>query len=331
MRKINLEAFIRLSKKRLQKRLSRIRKHKTSSHKPDAPQFKLFHQKVVAPKNFSFIDNIDEMLSFFKRGDDLAKKRINVKFDLSEVEELTPDAIAVFVSLFNNPSYNQGVHMTGNAPKDPTIKRMFMGSGFYDHVKSQAKPKVIEGNFLLHKVSNKKVETSIAKTATDFCAKYTFKDSRKFRPVYEILIELMANTNNHASPIGPSVYDWWLYIFYDKKTNTTSYSFLDFGIGIFKSKSFIKYSERFFLTFKSTQSTKEMAEDLLNGKISSRTGLSERGKGFKCMTENAKNENINRFYIVSNRVYIDVKNRSSREIETDFNGTFIYWEVTNEN
>jgi len=317
-----------IRKRKLRKRLKR--KRKTIHLKPHRPRINPATFVNVAPRNFSFIENTDEMLEFF----DLAPKKIRLKkqvtFHLSEIESLTSDAIAIYASLFTDKGYAHGLRFTGDAPKDPRLKEMFLGSGFYDHVISKKKLKNGENNFLLHKVSNKKTDTTIAKTATDFAAKFTFKDNRKFRPVYEILIELMANTNNHASPFHDGIYDWWLYVFYDKESNITSYTFLDLGVGIFKSKPFMKYYDLILITLNKQKSTEEMASDLLEGRITSRTGLGERGRGFTCITQNAMHPAFKKFVIITNKVYIDVKSKASKELYKEFKGTFVYWEIGDE-
>lgn len=320
--------LVRLGK--YQRRSRRKSRHPGSRHQyeehPDIYKF-----KNLAPNNFSFINNPEEMLDYYDRARKKAEKSIAVKFDLSLVEELTPDAIALHASVLNDKNYCPGNYLSGNAPKKSELRHKFMSSGFYEHVKSKANAKTRENNFLLHKVSEHKVEPVVAKEATDFAAKKTFGKDIILRPVYEILIELMANTNNHASVIDSVVYDWWLYVFYDKKTNVTSYSFLDFGVGIFRSKAFTRYKNFLFVEFGRDKKPEEMAEDLLNGKISSRTGLGERGRGFSCITQNTEYEMIKKFIIISNNVFIDVKNRQYRALENSFSGTFVYWEVGDEN
>lgn len=314
----------------LRKRLKRLKKG--IKNKPRTKRVIENNSYInVAPKKFNFIENTNEMLEYF----DLSPKKIfgkrQITFHLGEIESLSPDAIALYASLFTDHRYSKGLKFFGNAPNDPQLKEMFIGSGFYDHVQSKRKFQQSENSYLLHKVTNKKTDTAIAKTATDFAAKFTFKDDRKFRPVYEILIELMANTNNHASPLYDGVYDWWLYIFYNKSTNITSYTFLDFGVGIFKSKPFMKYYDFILITLNKQKSTHEMASDLLEGRITSRTGLGERGRGFTCINQNAMHASIKKFVIITNNVFIDVKNRTSSELNKDFGGTFVYWEVGNEN
>lgn len=329
MRKINKFKSGKVMEKRRKKYLKRLRREINSSRFMEW-QNHIKQEKLSAPKNFSFIDNTDEMLDYFERGRKLIKNRTTIKFDLSEIESLTSDGIAVFASIFTDKSYSNGLTLSGNSPKNPELKALFLGSGFYEHVSSKRKPLTNQHNYLLHKVSNKKVEPSIAKIATDFAAKYTFKDDRKFRPVYEIIIELMANTNNHASVMSEINYDWWLYVFYDDTTNITSYSFLDFGVGIFKSKQFVRYYNLLLFKFNLDQSTEQLASDLLSGKISSRTGLEERGRGFTCIMNNVKNKHFKKFFIITNNVFIDVKNRSSTKLDNEFKGTFVYWEISNE-
>ena len=48
-------------------------------------------------------------------------------------------------------------------------------------------------------------------------------------------LELMQNTNNHASLKVFGEKHWWLSVNYDKDNNKVKFSFVDFGMGIFKS------------------------------------------------------------------------------------------------
>lgn len=329
MKKIDTNKLEWLRVKRLKKHLKRLKKNRPSSRSIDyINEFK--QRRIPAPKVFSFIDNTNEMLRYFGTGKTLIDKKIPIRFDLGKITTLTSDGIAIFASIFTDKNYHNGTNISGTPPRDIELKRKFLGSGFYEHVDSKRKPTTSCHSYLLHKISNKKVEPSIAKKATDFAAEYTFKDGRIFRPVYEIIIELMANTNNHAGTTT-GLYDWWLYVFYDKTTNITSYSFLDFGVGIFNSKQFIIYKNFIFIQTNRKQTTLEMASDLLDGKISSKTGKGERGRGFTCIMNNAKNPSINKFIIISNNAKIDIKNRTSEELAEEFLGTFAYWEISNEN
>jgi hypothetical protein len=328
---LNLPAIERLRRRRFKKYLKRRPKLKSKSVYRDSTPT-TYKYNNTAPENFSFVNNTDEMLGFFQKGKDVAQERVAVKFDLRDISKLTSDAIAIYASILNDKNYCPGARISGNMPRKTDLKHLFMASGFYDHVNSKAKPKTHENHFLLHKISESKVEPSIAKKATDFASEKTFKSEIKFRPLYEILIELMANTNNHATPlekITEKKYDWWLYVFYDKLTNITSYTFLDFGVGIFESQSFRTYKDFILIKWGKEKPPTEMAEDLLNGKISSRTGKDERGRGFKCITDNVTRKEFKKFVIISNSLYIDVKNRTSSPLSNSFNGTFAYWEIQN--
>jgi hypothetical protein len=327
MKKLDLPTIERIRVRRFKKYLKRLNRSKTK-FRDETPT--VFKYKNIAPENFSFVNNTDEMLAFFQKGKRIAQKGMAVLFDLRSISNLSPDAIAIYASILNDKNYCPGARISGNMPKNTSLKHLFMASGFYDHVKSKAKPETRENHFMLHKISESKVEPSIAKKATDFAAQKTFKTDIKFRALYEILIELMANTNNHATPlecISNKKYDWWLYVFYDSKTNITSYTFLDFGVGIFKSQPFMNYMNLILIKFGKEKSSSEMANDLLNGKISSRTGKDERGRGFKCITDNVAKNEFKKFILISNSVFIDVKARKSYPLENSFNGTFAYWEI----
>lgn len=336
MKKVDNQKIERLNKKRYAKKLKR--KH-IPSNRYLTKKFKKSVYVNEAPKHFSFVSNTEEMLTYFNIGKQEINNKREVQFNLRNIEILKPDGIAIFASYFTDDRYcecivkkkrPERILLHGTAPLNDDLKKMLIGSGFYDHVNCAKQYKRSKNNFLLHKVTKHKVEPKNAKQATDFVKK-SLGNTQPFRPVYEILIELMANTNNHASNENDGEYNWWIYVFYDESTNVTSYSFLDFGVGIFESLQVLKFKDYLLYFFKKKKNRLDLAKDLLEGKISSRTGLNERGRGFTCVKKNAERSEFKKFIIISNDVYIDIKTETYEHLKQDFAGTFYYWEISNGN
>ena len=74
----------------------------------------------------------------------------------------------------------------------------------------------------------------------------------------------------------------------------------------------------------------KILQDVLGGKIASRTGDVFRGKGLPGINSATSEGRINNLVIISNRAYANVSGGEFRMISTPFRGTFVYWEVVRE-
>jgi hypothetical protein len=220
-----------------------------------------------APKSFSLIADTNEVLRYFKEAEDFLSNGENVTLDISNVDTLTPDTIALMVASIHDIDFHHGSRIQGNAPQKPALLKLFTESGFYDYVAAR-------GTFtsnkkgLLHKEVNRKVVSQVAKDASLTGIRHVFGNEKPFEPLYEILIESMSNTNNHADLHHHGKCNWWLYVYCDPKKKLTSYSFLDLGVGIFESVVVQNYLKN---AFKGTRLYKNinLVDDLISGKIQS--------------------------------------------------------------
>lgn len=319
---------VRIERKRflenLHERQGELREYPKSLKPRNKKKFKT----ITFPENFSLINNHNEILDYFNKVRTAIDNKHQVTLDLSLAQQMTPDAIAFLLSSISDKSFNRGMEIRGTSPNNPKLARMLWESGFFEHVQSKA-PKIVKDkkNMLLHNLSEKKVEPLVAKNATDISTLFTFEQIIKFKPIYEILIECMANTHNHANINKRGYYDWWIFVYNDIDKKITSFAFIDLGVGIFGSLAVKEYKKVFFV--KVIKENYELVEDLLNGKISSRTKLLERGKGFPLINKHSKNQYIKNFRIMSNDVYADLDKKEYLKMDYNFKGTLLYWELHN--
>ena len=205
-----------------------------------------------------------------------------------------------------------------------------MESGFYDFVKTTGFVKPTSGNqLLIHKITNNRVEPDIAKNACLHGLRHTFKNEEIFEPLYDILIEVMQNTNNHAGETRGK-YDWWLNVYNHPDSSITSYTFLDLGSGIFESLPVRSFKKDFFELFGwKSDFNLELVPKLFAGEIKSRTAKPERGKGIPQVFGCSQDGTFKKFILISNDIYADLKNKSYKLINTQFDGTMYYWEINN--
>lgn len=281
----------------------------------------------IAPKNFSLIKNTDEVLEYFNEAEKLFKKGNRLILNINDVEELTPDSIALYIGNINDRDFHHNSGYLGDAPKKPELKKLFTQSGFYNFVNSKGFKFTGEGN-LLHKEMHHKVVPSIAMKAAVAGIRHTFETDEQYEPIYDILIECMSNTNNHASLDKADKCNWWLYVYNEPDTKITSYSFLDLGVGIFESIVVQNYLKRLIKGSMFYRNI-NIVDDLLNGKIQSRLDEDNeiRGKGIPQIVEHSKLNDFKEFYIISNDVKVNLKTSQATQLKHSLSGTFLYWEL----
>lgn len=282
---------------------------------------------IVAPTNFSLIYNTEETLDYFEQAHKELKKKNRILFDISGVTTLTTDAIAVQIAKIKDHRFHFNSGIIGNAPNDETLNKLFLQSGFYEYVNTRGNKPTNNKKILIHEITNNKVEPDKAKEAYLLGLRHTFQNEEIFEPLYNILIEIMQNTNNHAG-LTRGKYDWWLHVYNHPDSMKTSYTFLDLGVGIFESLP-VKSFKRDFLELLGLTSNLDLVPKLFAGEIKSRTSRPERGKGIPQVYECSQHKYFEKFFLISNDIYANLKTNENRIIKNSFNGTLFYWELNN--
>lgn len=283
----------------------------------------------VAPSDFSLIDNPNEVIAYINDCKKLLHQKEKVTIDIANIQTLTSDAIALLVACADDPHFRGKYgELSGNAPKDTKLRKLFMESGFYNFVRAHRFMKTAqkESDNLLHKESHFQVQPDIARKACLHGTQHIFNNQEPIPCLYEMIIEAMSNTNNHANKDKEGTTKWWLYAYNDPE-GKTCYSFVDLGVGIFESfpVSLYKIKQKIGLTHNA-----DLVSDLLEGKIKSSKKADKkiRGKGIPQIAKNSQQDIFKRAYIITNDVKIDLKSRKAERLSYDFHGTLLYWELT---
>jgi hypothetical protein len=117
---------------------------------------------------------------------------------------------------------------------------------------------------------------------------------------------------------------WWATVYGDLARRRVCYSFLDTGVGIFKSVN-LHWVRKAFRRLGLGDNSKVLLE-ILEGRVESRTGLPYRGKGLPTIYKKSQSGNIKSLFIIANDVYADVTNNDYRTLNVPFPGTLLYWE-----
>lgn len=319
-------------RRRHKKWLKGKRRHKTLLIQQTAQALKKqYHEarkskepvKVKAPSKFSLIEYPESVLEFFQRIKNYTRRKIDVIIDLEHIEYVTPDTIILLIANINNHSFRNGVNLYGIKPAKTELDDIFRESGFYKMIGID---KTMSDHGIIKTKRSTIVDREIAVEARVLTAKKTFNNPNKMlHPLYRTLIECMANTKKHAKGQSTKEETWWLAVFNNKETKATSFSFIDTGVGIFKSTKVQKLTK--FAVKLGLYSNINILRDLLEGKIQSSTGLKYRGKGLPKIYSDFRENHLNKLHIISNDVYANLTDGTFIELDHPLNGTFFYWEI----
>lgn len=276
------------------------------------------------PHVFSFINNPDMMLSYFEDCWKYSGDWYSIDFNLSNITELTFDALALLLAKIKDPNFCKTWLSRWKEPNDLELRKLFLSSWFLDHVQSNNKPSNFHGE-MIHHESNTRVVPKIWSKVYDCVHKHSLF-TKRMQLLYNIFIEAMANTTNHAG----NKCNWWLFHYEEPETNISKICFIDLWIGIIESldKKTKTWSESFG-DFLAISSSSNKLSKIMNWEVDipSSTGERKRGNGLIQMKEFSKIDNINNFTIITNNVFYQPKLNISKTLRTNFQWTFIYWEV----
>ena len=134
----------------------------------------------VSPDNLSLVDNTNAVIEYINDCKVLLHKKEKVVMDIENVQNLSPDAIALLAACANDANYSGKYgKLSGNAPKEPRLLKLFAESGFYKFVSSSKLMKSVQKQEvnLLHKESHFQVQPEIAKEACLYGTKHVFSST----------------------------------------------------------------------------------------------------------------------------------------------------------
>lgn len=328
-KKYNLSKSINQSKRRLNFKKHRKKANKSKLGKPRIKSSNLpFKDKNVitkiVPSNFSFLDNTDEVLKFFKDVNSVIRGRKNLFIDFQDVVFLTNDALVLLLSYFNTTRKTRGTSIRGNAPNDPKLKKIFYESGIFDEP-----PEGSPRNYI-HTRKNKKADGNIADDLIRKATLKIFGTEGRCPGIYRALMECMSNTCCHAQPKSIGTETWWLTVYNNTEEDHVSFAFIDLGVGIFNSNKMRDFGLK-FSSFFGFSDNKDLLREILNGRQQSSTKISYRGKGLPTIVKGEQRNYYSNLQIISNNVKAKPSDNQYITLKEEFEGTFLYWELKKEN
>jgi hypothetical protein len=313
--------------------------HKTEINKKVEFKRQLSQYKhIKAPVYFSLAHNTEETLKFIEKIETCFKNRQRVFVDLSKVEKLANGAIVVLLSILVNFK-THGIDFNGNFPDNNEARHALNNSGFFKYIYkniNQSESYSFENEICTH--ANKKVDSLLSEEIIQKASKHIWGEERRCTGLQRVFLELMQNTNNHASLEKQGDKHWWATISPSQTEKKVSFAFIDYGIGIFESLSNKPAENKFYDAINKLKNVfdfttnAELLKLLLNGDVHKTvTGKYYRGKGLPGIFNACQTNKISNLIIISNDAIADYSQGIYRKLNGKFSGTFVYWELNENN
>lgn len=299
-----------------------------------------FYTIISAPNNFSFIKNPEETIIFINSLEKCYLKKERVYVDIEKIDYLDYSAVTVLVSvMFSFKARN--IKFNGNLPKNFEPAKMLIDSEFFKFLGKTQTEKMeytIGKENQIFTRANKEVNSELGLVVMEEATMTIWNEKRTCKGLQRTLLELMQNTNNHASVNQKGEKHWWLSVNHDKKNKKVSFIFVDYGVGIFESLKNKPEDNKWYGWFEKLKDkltvggNNEILKMLLEGEMHMTvTGKHFRGKGLPGIKQVLDREQISNLSIISNNVNANMKNNKYLKLKNQFSGTFVAWELNESN
>ncbi|RYX84646.1 ATP-binding protein [bacterium] len=279
--------------------------------------------RVKVPVEFSIKRQPDKVFEFIATLKNFKKRNVKAIFiQLKYCTYISNGAIALIISAIEELK-TSGIKVSGSYPVDKKTRTILEKSGFFNYVIGNiSEENKITLNTILQQgtdVVNSAAVAPLVLKAMEYVWGQPYRNPR----VQSLLIELMANTVNHAFP-GNKKSKWHLSMSTTPNENKVSFTFIDNGQGINRTLN-IKFVDKIKALF--LDSSNAVLKAAFDGKFGSRTKERIRGRGLpsvkRCYSENY----ISNLVVIANDVYLDFGKNQVKKLVKEFEGTCYYWEL----
>jgi hypothetical protein len=142
----------------------------------------------------------------------------------------------------------------------------------------------------------------------------------------------------HAYIGGTGEKHWWLSVNPIKEEKRVCFSFVDYGVGVFTNLQSKNADSKFYMWAEklsklvSFKNNTDLLKLILKGVLHQTvTKKHYRGKGLPGIAEAMRRNQLSNLHIVTNDVYGNVSKDEYKTMNDSFSGTFVYWEVSENN
>jgi len=352
-RKEKYQRFQERRQKRSLKRRKQVRRRKKHLHrllhgKPRVQhgniKLRMRYTEIKAPSSFSLLTNTEETISFINEIENCFTARKRVFVVLEKVTQIDPSAITVLLSVMYKFKIAR-IKFNGDFPEDEGVKQKLVDSQFFEKLMKPLSSK-IDSDYILRKENqifaraNRIVVSEMGEKIMEEASQTIWGKKRICKGLQKTLLELMQNTNNHASTSQEGEVYWWLSVNHNKEDHSVDFYFVDYGQGILGSLSHRanpKIWSKFWQNMEKmieSGSEPQIIESLLKGEHRSpkqRDRPYYRGKGLPSIKNSLDRNQISGLQVITNNTFTDVEKGSFSRLSKNFNGTFFHWKLCQEN
>ena len=303
--------------------LKRNSERKPKYRRPRYPRL-AFHniRRIKVPSDFTLNSNKNGVLAVVHQCKNIDLANIKqVLFDFSDVKEVATGAMTILLANVMYLADNKIV-VGGNKPLDKRAKRKMERSNFFQRLgvgvdaENRSNP-----NAILEKGFD---ETEQKRTAEliRLAMKTVWGLEDRNTKIQGMLIELMANSINHAFEKSHLKKQWYLSVDHENRKDSVEFCFLDNGEGILKTVN-LKFKDRIEQLV--GNSSDILIKEAFEGTFGSRTRIPHRGRGLPAIRNVCELGVIRGLKVITNDVYLDFETGETETLERGFDGTFYYW------
>lgn len=304
--------------------------------------------RCKVPENFSIKDNAIETIEYFAqiRANCKSGKRLII-FDLYELKSVTIDAIMYMIAMVFQEMYKSDneIEFGITKPKHKKARKFINNCGLKRFLKKDDESCDDLNDYYMIETGFQ-ADTQVAKDISHFSQKNNEEiDSKKMAIIYNMLIEMMNNSCEHAYSnneleILKDLKGLW-FVFIENADDKLKFTFMDTGIGIPKSifkkkEGSVKDLELLFspAIFEKSDSNESFVVQALKGEVKrANTKESNRGRGLPEIYGYYKDDHfISNLCIVSGneicRFYDSNRTTPNfKKLNYELYGTLYYWEI----
>lgn len=250
-------------------------------------------------------------------------------FDLERITHVTVDAIMHLIATIKNTRHIRmlKIDCSGNVPENKDARKIFEESGFYEHVTPLFNFKYLTDRNHINITRGEEADPILAGKICEFVHNHSDADRITTKSLYTMMMELMANTKQHAYTNNTIMKKNW-YVFVEDTQTCMRFVFLDTGAGIpntIRTKSIV---EKIKNTFSIDDAY--FIASALRGEYRSETKLDYRGKDLPEVYSRACSKYITDFSIISGFGRCDITeagNITEEKLDNELVGTMLCWKL----
>ena len=342
MKRIDKEAFARLSAQRERRRLKRLKNKSKSkaSHNSSKNNFRTERINIIVPATLDLEDNRDKLIELINRIQDVLLNGKNFVIDHRKMENITKEALLLLTAEIERCTTIMGIKLKAKSkflPKNSYIKSLLRKMGYWDYFNLNPEKYCIgEGNgseLYLKIVGDTQVSGEKIGSLIQFFEKLICFDAPTKDKFSDAMIEAAANTVEHAYSVDQetqNIKKWWLTASINKATNEISFIFYDQGLGILNTlesqKKYIQLQRLFLKWIKARLSKGELLHKLMTTNLSKYKDP-RRGNGlisFKTFIDEVESGELT---IYTDNVSYSAIADEIKNYDDNLEGTLITWRI----